>query len=96
MASALTKKRPRRKSATPRAGSGRSTSSAAQDEHLKELMKQAVREVLVEEQWVAGDPDAGLELRPEVIERLQRQEQEYAAGQRGRPLEDVIKEMGLD
>ncbi|MCL4394935.1 MAG: hypothetical protein M1482_09075, partial [Chloroflexi bacterium] len=46
-------------------------------------------------QWL-GDPDEGLELRPEIVERLKRQEQEYAAGQRGRSLDEVVKEMGLE
>ncbi len=65
MASTLTKKRSRRKSSTPRVERKQRKSPAAQDEHLKELMKQAVREVLAEyneEAWdrqIATDIDAG-------------------------------------
>jgi hypothetical protein len=43
-----------------------------------------------------ADPDAGLELRPEVIESIQRQRAEYAAGKRGKSLEEVSRRLGLD
>jgi transcriptional regulator with XRE-family HTH domain len=41
------------------------------------------------------DPDAGLEVRPEVIADLLRQEKEYAAGKRGKSLAQVKREFGL-
>ncbi|MEW5767037.1 MAG: hypothetical protein AB1797_05330 [bacterium] len=44
--------------------------------------------------WV--DPDAGLELRPKVKERLLRQEREYAEGKRGIPLEEIAKRYGVE
>ncbi len=96
MASTITKKRSRRKSSAPRAGRSRNTNSTAQDEHLKELMKQAVREVLIEEQWIAGDPDAGLEVRSEIIAALKEQDRRVAEGEQGKPLAQVLKELGLD
>jgi len=43
-----------------------------------------------------ADPDAGLELRPEIVESIQRQRAEYAAGKRGKSLEEVSKRLGLD
>jgi len=43
-----------------------------------------------------ADPDAGLELRPEIVESIQRQRAEYAAGKRGKPLDQVAKQLGLD
>ncbi len=79
MASTLTRKKTRK------------VSDMTVDE-LRALIGVSVEEKLTE---MFGDPDAGLELRPEVAERLRRQEKEYAAGKRGRPLEDVLKEMGL-
>ena len=43
-----------------------------------------------------GDPDDGLELRPEVIERIQRQRAEYTSGKRGHSLEQVAKRFGVE
>ena len=47
-----------------------------------------------------GDPDAGLELRPEFIvsitSSIERQSIEYAAGKRGKSLDEVIKQLGLE
>ena len=44
--------------------------------------------------WV--DPDAGLELRPEVVERIQRQRAEFAAGERGKSLDEIASKYGLE
>ena len=44
--------------------------------------------------WV--DPDAGLELRPEVIERVKRQRDEFAQGKRGKSLDEMASKYGLD
>ena len=44
-------------------------------------------------QWI--DPDAGLELRPEIAASLLRQEQEFAVGKRGKPLGEVVQRLGL-
>jgi hypothetical protein len=43
-----------------------------------------------------GDPDEGLELREELVERLREQQKRVAAGERGQPMEEVFKELGLD
>ena len=45
-------------------------------------------------EWM--DPDAGLELRPEIIASIERQRKEYAAGKRGKSLEEVAERLGLD
>jgi len=42
-------------------------------------------------QEMFGDPDEGLELRPEIIESLLQQEKDFAAGKRGVPLEEVAR-----
>ena len=42
-----------------------------------------------------GDPDEGLELREEVVQRLKAQQDRVAAGDLGRPMDEVIKELGL-
>lgn len=42
------------------------------------------------------DPDEGLELRPEVAERLERSVAEYESGEvKSTPIEEVAKELGL-
>ncbi len=62
-------------------------------DELREMIESSVERKLVE---LLANPDAGLELRPEIVESLQRQETEYAQGRRGKPLEDVAKRLGLD
>ncbi len=63
-----------------------------QDE-LRNLVKSSVRQGLLE---MLRDPDEGLELRPEIIESIERQRKEFAAGKRGKSLDQVAKELGLD
>ena len=46
-------------------------------------------------EWI-GDPDAGLELRPEISASIERQRKEYAAGKRGKSLTEVAQQLGLD
>ena len=42
------------------------------------------------------DPDEGLELRPEVAERLERSVAEHASGKvKAIPIEEVAKKLGL-
>ena len=75
MASTVTQKRPR---SEPRVG----------DMTLSDF--RAMMNTLIDErlsEWV--DADAGLELRPEVVERVTRQRSEYAAGKRGKSLEEI-------
>ncbi len=46
-------------------------------------------------EWI-GDPDAGLELRPEIIASIEHQRKEYVAGKRGKSLDEVARRLGLD
>lgn len=62
-------------------------------DELKEMIEAAVEQKLLE---VLGDPDDGLEMRTAVRDRLLRQKKAVAAGQRGQPLEDVIRQLGLE
>jgi hypothetical protein len=62
-------------------------------EMLESVVEETVERKLIE---ILGDPDEGLEIRSEVRERLLRQRKEVARGERGRPLEDVVRELGLE
>ncbi len=62
-------------------------------DELREMIESSVERKLVE---LLPDPDAGLELHPEIAETLRRQETEYAQGKRGKSLEEVAKRLGLD
>jgi len=62
-------------------------------EMLESVVEEMVERKLIE---ILGDPDEGLEIRSEVRERLLRQRKEVARGERGRPLEDVVRELGLE
>lgn len=53
---------------------------------LKKLVRNAVRETL---QQVPGDPDAGLELRPEFEERLRQATDYVASGGRLLSMEEL-------
>ena len=72
MASTITRKRvrsnPRRRE--PRVGDMTHT-------ELRDMLIDTLSELL-------SDPDAGLELRPEIVESIKRQRAEYAAGKRGK------------
>jgi hypothetical protein len=43
-----------------------------------------------------GDPDEGLPIRKQVHDRLLRQKQAVAAGERGQPFRDVVRRTGLE
>ena len=43
-----------------------------------------------------SDPDHGLELREDLVERLLRQREAVNRGERGIPAEQVYKELGLE
>ena len=66
-------------------------------DELSEMIE-AVVETTVEQKLleILGDPDEGLQIRKTVRDRLLRQRKAVAAGQRGRPLEKVVKELGLE
>ena len=52
----------------------------------------AVEKKIVE---LLGDPDAGLEIREHVRKRLLRQKRAVAKGDRGEPLENVVRRLKL-
>jgi hypothetical protein len=57
------------------------------------MVEATVEKKLIE---ILGDPDEGLEIREAVRDRLLRQKQAVAAGERGLPLEDVVRQLGLE
>ena len=59
---------------------------------LRQLIADVVEEKLVE---VLLDPDYGLELRPEVAARLREQMAAVERGERGVPLETVLRRLRL-
>jgi hypothetical protein len=62
-------------------------------EELRKMIDEVLEQKLIE---LFGDPDEGLELRDEIRESLIRQREAVARGELGRPLEDVVKELGID
>ncbi len=61
-------------------------------EELRELVGDVVEQKIVE---LLGDPDAGLVLRETVRKRLLRQKRAVAKGERGEPLETVLRRLKL-
>jgi hypothetical protein len=45
---------------------------------------------------ILGDPDEGLEVRDELAQRLSQQQQRFAAGERGRPMNEILRELGWE
>ena len=62
-------------------------------EELREMIETIVEEKLLE---LLGDPDEGLPIRKAVRERLLRQKEAVAKGERGEPFEEVIRRLGLE
>jgi hypothetical protein len=60
---------------------------------LETVVEATVERTLLE---MLGDPDEGLELRSDVRDRLLRQRKDIAAGLHGQPLDDVLRQMGLE
>jgi len=61
-------------------------------EELQKMIESSVERKLIQ---MFKDPDAGLELQPEIVESLLRQEKEFAEGERGKPFEEVLAQLGL-
>ena len=59
---------------------------------LQEMMETTTEQKLLE---MLGDPDEGLALRKDVLNRLLRQRKAVAEGERGQPFEDVVRQLGL-
>jgi hypothetical protein len=55
---------------------------------LREMIEASVERKLPE---LLGDPDEGSPIRKTVRDRLMRQQQAVSAGERGEPLEDVVR-----
>lgn len=62
----------------------------------KEELRRLIDEVLEEKlNDFFGDPDEGLELRDDLKQRLLRQKEATARGERGKSLSEVKKQLGL-
>lgn len=61
-------------------------------EELKELLKELIEVKLTE---LLGDPDAGLELRDDLRQRLTHQRSAVEYGERGESFDDVARRLGL-
>jgi hypothetical protein len=62
-------------------------------EELREMIEMSIEQKLLE---ILGDPDEGLEIRQSVRDRLLRQREAVAAGERGQPFDDVVQRLGLE
>ncbi len=62
-------------------------------DELRELIETTIEQKLLE---LLGDPDAGLPIRKAIHDRRLRQQQAVTNGERGEPLEDVIRRLGLE
>lgn len=62
-------------------------------DELREMIEATIEQKLLE---LLGDPDEGLVVRKDVRDRLLRQQQAVADGERGEPFGDVIGRLGLD
>jgi hypothetical protein len=60
---------------------------------LKEMIEAIIEQKLLE---LLGGPDEGLSIRKLVRDRLLRQKQAVAGGERGEPFEDVVRRLGLE
>jgi len=61
-------------------------------EELKGMIADLIEEKLIE---LVGDPDEGLPLRKALRDRLLRQRRGTARGERGEPLTEVARRLGL-
>jgi len=63
------------------------------EDELREMIESLIEQKLLE---ILGDPDEGLEIRKPVRERLLRQKEAVAAGDRGQPFEEVVQQPGME
>jgi hypothetical protein len=61
-------------------------------DEFREMIEVIIEQKLAE---LLGDPDEGLKIRDSVRNRLLKQKDAVAAGERGETLENVIEELGL-
>ena len=62
-------------------------------DELREMIETIIEEKLLE---LLGDPDEGLPIRKTICERLLRQKEAVANGERGEPFEEVVRRLGLE
>jgi len=62
-------------------------------EELREMIETVIEEKLLE---LLGDPDEGLPIRKNVRDRLLRQREAVASGERGEPFEEVTRRLGIE
>jgi hypothetical protein len=61
-------------------------------DQFREMLGDTIEQKLIE---LLGDPDDGFDIRSSVRARLLRQKRKVARGERGEPLEDVVRRLGL-
>ena len=61
-------------------------------EELREMIAGLIEEKLLE---LIGDPDEGLTMKKSLRDRLLRQKKAVARGQRGEPIKEVARRLGL-
>lgn len=59
---------------------------------LQVLVGNLIEEKLLD---ILGEPDAGMEIRDSLRQRLECQQQEVAAGERGQSFDEVVRQSGL-
>ena len=64
-------------------------------QEFKELIREVVIETLETLAEVLEDPDEGLELREDILQRLERSLAEVESGAKTIPAEEVAKRLGL-
>ena len=62
-------------------------------DELRAMIEAVIEQKLTE---LLGDPDEGLPLREALRERLVRQKEAVAAGERGEALDDVARRLGVE
>lgn len=66
-------------------------------EELRQMIEAAVESAVEQKLWeLLGEPDEGLLVRKRLREQLVKQQRAVAAGARGRPLEDVVRDLELE
>ena len=62
-------------------------------DELREMIETIIEQKLLE---LVGDPDEGLPIRETIRNRLLRQKEAVASGERGEPFEEVVRRLGLE
>jgi len=62
-------------------------------DELRKMIETTIEQKLLE---LLGDPDEGLPIRKQIHDRLLRQKQAVAAGERGRSFREVVRRIGLE